>query len=267
MPRPAPAKRRASMAPFYAILGIVVLACAGLLFSQLRGKEGGSAAATEPVAVNIPPEELQRTQGISVGRADAPITILQFADFQCGHCATFATFVEPLIKQNLVETGKARYVYYEFPLGGSFVHGFLAARGGRCANEQQKFWPWHDRVFANQAAWSYAKPDDAPEMFVKYARDAGLDANAFEQCLRSDKYAAEVSQSRKFGETLGVQGTPAIYVNGRKVDTPERYSEFEEQLRQIAPAAFSGTPAPAEAPAPASAAPAPAAAPAAPAGT
>ena len=265
MPRPAPAKRRASMAPFYALLGLVLVAGIGLIATQLGGKEE-EAATSAPVAVALTPEQIQQTQGISVGRSDAPIQIFQFADFQCPHCGTFSSFVEPLIKQNLVETGKARYVFYDFPLGGGFQHGFLASRGGRCANEQQKFWPYHDRVFANQREWSYAQADDAPELFVKYAGDAGLDARAFETCLRSDKYAAEVSQSRKFGESLGVTGTPAIFVNGRRIETPNSYREFEAAVRQIAPGAFAEAAA-AEAPGAAPAAPAAGGAPAAPAGT
>ena len=260
MPRPAPVKRRASMAPFYVILGLVVLAGIGVLASQLGGSK--KTATTQPVEVNIPAEQLQQTPGISVGRTDAPITILQFADFQCPHCATFATFVEPVIKERLVDTGKARYVYYDFPLGGAFTHGFLAARGGRCANEQGKFWEWHNRVFANQRQWSYAQVDEATEMYVRYAAESGLDEGDFEECLRSDKYAAEVTQSRKFGDLLGVTGTPAIFVNSRKLpDVPRSYGEFEAQLREIAPAAFTDAPAPAEAAPPA----APAAADSAPA--
>jgi protein-disulfide isomerase len=273
VPRNVPEKRRrSSLTPFYVILGLVLLAGIGVLATQL-GKGGGGAAATQPVAVALTPEQLQRVPGISVGRADAPITIFEFADFQCPACGRWATFIEPIIKERLVQTGKARYVFYDFPLGGNHVHSFLAARAGRCANEQGKFWEYHAALFARQNDWSFER--SAEDKLLEYAGQVGLDGEKFEGCLRSDKYAREVSESKQLGESLGVSGTPSIYVNGQKIQPPGSYSELEQQLRQIAPAAFGAAPAapatPGTAPAtdPAAAAPTvdPAAPPAAPAGT
>jgi protein-disulfide isomerase len=241
VPRPAPSKRRSSLTPFYVILGVVLLAGIAVIATQLGGS-GGGTAATQPVEVMLSPEQLQRVPGISVGRSDAPITIFEFADFQCPHCGQWATFIEPLIKERLVDTGKARYVFYDYPLGGSFQHGFLASRAGRCANEQGKFWEVHRVIFARQQEWSYS--DNPAERFVEYAGQAGLDGGAFEQCLQSDKYAREVSESRELGESLGVQGTPTVFINGQRLPgVPETYSAFEAQVRAIAPGAFADAPA------------------------
>ncbi|MFL5383581.1 MAG: DsbA family protein [Longimicrobiaceae bacterium] len=241
MPRPAPAPRRSSLTPFYVILGLVLLAGIGLLATKLRPKAG--EAVNRGVPVTLTPEQLQRVQGISIGRADAPITIYEFADFQCPHCAEFATFIEPLIRQNLVETGKARYVFYDFPLGGNFKWSYLAARAGRCANEQGKFWELHGILFGRQQQWSF-DPDPAAQ-FTEYAKTIpGMDAGKFEQCVRSDRYQREVSESSQLGQSLGVSGTPTLFVNGRKIDPlPETYSAFEAQVRRIAPGAFGGAPA------------------------
>jgi protein-disulfide isomerase len=271
VPRNVPERRRrSSLTPFYVILGLVLLAGIGVLATQL-GKGGGDAA-TAPVPVALTPEQLQRVPGISVGSASAPITIFEFADFQCPACGRWATFIEPVIKERLVNTGKARYVFYDFPLGGNHVHSFLAARAGRCANEQGKFWEYHQALFARQNDWSFER--SAEEKLLEYGQAVGLDGDKFEGCLRSDKYAREVSESKSLGESLGVDGTPSIYVNGQKITPPSSYSELEQQLRQIAPAAFGEAPAapasPGTAPAdPAAAAPNidPAQAPAAPAGT
>ena len=248
MPRPAQAPRRSSLTPFYIILGLVLVAGLGLLATRLKPKAG--EAVNRGVPVTLTPEQLQRVQGISIGRADAPITIYEFADFQCPHCGQFAAFIEPLIRQNLVETGKARYVFYDFPLG--FKWSFLAARAGRCANEQGKFWDFHGIVFARQQQWAF--DPDAAAQFAEYAKTIpGMDAGKFEQCVRSDKYQREVSESQQLGQSLGVGGTPTLFVNGRKLDPlPETYSAFETQVRTIAPAAFAGAPA-----APAAAPPAP----------
>lgn len=250
MPRPAPSKRRSSLTPFYVILGVVLLAGIAVLATQLGG--GGGTAATQPVEVTLTPEQLQRVPGISIGRPDAPITIFEFADFQCPHCGQWATFIEPLIKERLVDTGKARYVFYDYPIGGdAFRHGFLAARAGRCANEQGKFWEMQKAMFARQQEWSYS--DNPGERFAEYAGQAGLDVGAFEQCLQSEKYAREVSESRRLGESLGVQGTPTVFVNGQRLPgVPETYSAFETQVRAIAPGAFADAPAgpaPADSPA------------------
>ncbi|HKP74740.1 MAG TPA: DsbA family protein [Longimicrobiaceae bacterium] len=239
MPRPAPEPRRSkSLTPFYVILGLVLLAGIALLATQLR--PGAHAAANQGVAVQLSPEQLQRVQGISLGRADAPITIYEFADFQCPHCAQFAAFIEPLIRENLVNTGKARYVFYEFPLGGAFKWSWVAARAGRCANEQGKFWDYHGMVFGRQADWVYER--DPITKFTEYAQSAGMDASKFERCVRSQQYQREVSESSQLGQTLGVQGTPTLFVNGRRIEPlPSSYAEFEQQVRRIAPDAFAGT--------------------------
>ena len=247
MPRPAPAPRRSSLTPFYVILGLVLLTGIGLLVTKLRPKAGGEAV-NRGVPVTLTPEQLQRVQGISIGRADAPITIYEFADFQCPHCGEFAAFIEPLIRQNLVETGKARYVFYDYPLG--FKWSFLAARAGRCANEQGKFWDFHTLLFARQSDWAF--DTDPLSKWRPLAEQVGIDGARFEECVRSDRYLKEVTESAQLGNSLGVGGTPTLFVNGRKLDSPaiSSYSAFEAEVRRIAPSAFADAPgAPAGAPA------------------
>jgi protein-disulfide isomerase len=179
-------------------------------------RQGEQLPATEPVAVELEPGELARVSGISVGRSDAPVVIYEFADFQCPACAQFAAIATPHIKQNFVQAGTVRYVHYDFPLTGIHPHAFLAARAGRCANEQGRFWEYHDQLYAEQRNWS--GQDEVVEMFVDYARQVGLDRAAFETCLRSDRYAVEVSENMKLGESLRVPGTPTIYINGRRAE-------------------------------------------------
>ena len=182
--------------------------------------------------LNIPPSQLNATQGISAGQPNAPVTIFEFADFQCPHCAQFATMVEPVLRERMIETGKVRFVFYEFPLGGGFQWSFLAARAGRCANEQGKFWQWHDWAFGKQSDWSYENTQDAViGHWVDYAKTVGMDAGKFEECVRSDKYRKEVSQSRAFGESLQINGTPTLFINGKRVQTPESYNELEPLIQ------------------------------------
>jgi protein-disulfide isomerase len=233
------------------VLALIAIAGIGILIYKMTHR--GAPPAMQPVDVAVTSSELARTPGISMGREDAPVVLYEFADFECPHCADFAALVEPLIRERLVNAGLVRYVFYDFPLGGGFRYSFLAARGGRCANEQGKFWPYHDLVFARQSTW--ATMSDPTDFFVKLAKEAGADADAFEGCLRSDKYAREVTLSRKLGDSLGVQGTPTLFVNGERIPNIPDYSELEAIVKQKAGQAT----APAPAAAPDSAAPAPAA--------
>ena len=229
MSRPAPQPRRSSnLLPFFAILGVVALIGAFVLFRQMGG--GGGSPATTLSPVTLAPDQLNRVPGISKGSPNAPVQIFEFADFQCPACGQFSQFSEPLL-QEWIDNGTVRFVWYDFPLTQIHRNAVLASRSGRCANEQNKFWPYHDLVFARQSEWS--ESNDAADLFAGYARQAGLDAGAFGQCLRSDKYQKEVSESFQLGTTLGVTGTPTLFVNGKKVnDTPNTRAEWEQLIRQ-----------------------------------
>ncbi|HEU4557758.1 MAG TPA: DsbA family protein [Longimicrobium sp.] len=250
MPRPAPTPRR-SLTPLYVILGLVLLAGIALLVTQMSRSKGAGANAALANTVPLTPEQLQRVQGISRGRADAPITIYEFADYQCPHCAQFAALVEPVIFERLVDTGKARYVFYDFPVG--FKWSWLSARAGRCGNEQGKFWELHALILARQQEWAF--DNDPISKWSPLAQQVGMDVEKFEECVRSDRFQKEVTEHAQFGQALGVGGTPTLFVNGRKIETPSSYSRFEQQLREIVPSAFADAPAAAPA-APAGDAPA-----------
>jgi protein-disulfide isomerase len=249
VPRPAPKARRSPLLPFYVILGVVALGGAFLLYRQTQG--GGAAASTLQQVV-MTPEQLQRVPGISQGNANAPIVVMEFADFQCPACGGFARFSKPLIKDYL-DNGTIRFVWYDFPLVQLHKNAVLASRAGRCANEQNQFWAYHDVVFTNQSRWS--ESEKAAGHFEEYAEQAGLDSDAFKQCLRSEKYQKEVSESYQLGTTLGVSGTPTLFVNGKRIETPRSRAEWDQLIQ-----AEMGTGAAPAATAPAATAPAPAAA-------
>lgn len=238
---PAP-RGRSSLTPFYAILGVVALAGIGWLLYQSMGRE---KAVTAPVPVAMDQARLNRVQGISMGRADAPVVIYEFADFQCPGCGQFASLVAPLIKERLVQPGKVRYVYYDFPLLPLHPNAFLAARAGRCANEQGRFWEFHDVIYGQQPRWS--GESDPTEMFVEYAVQAGAQEGPFETCLRSDRFAREVSESMELGKSLGVGGTPTLIVNGRRLGETPSFSELERIVNDAASGAAPAAPAPAAA--------------------
>ena len=229
-------KKGGDLKAFYWVLGATAVIAVGAAgWTALAG--GLSSAATQPILsiVQGEVEDLEQlvelATGIERGDPDAPITILEFADFQCPACQQFATFVKPQLDLAYVDTGIARFVFHDYPLGPAAGHpySFLAARAARCALDQgdQYFWPYHDQLFARQSTWgvSQGMPMNA---FADYAAMIGLDVEAFESCLDSDRHADVVSANLRLGVELGVNGTPTVWVSkggGRGVIVT-RWSEF-----------------------------------------
>ena len=152
----------------------------------------------------------------SEGPANAPVTIIEFSDFQCPFCQR----VMPTLKQVRQKYGdKVRIVWKDFPLTSIHPQAFKAAEAGNCAREQGKFWEYHDRLFTNQQALQ-------PEFLKKYAADAGLDASKFNACLDTAKYSDRVQEQMGIGTGLGVASTPALFINGRLIAGAQPYETF-----------------------------------------
>jgi protein-disulfide isomerase len=150
------------------------------------------------------------------GPASAPITLVEFSDFQCPFCQR----VVPTLKQVREKYGdKVRVVWKDFPLTQIHPQAFDAAVAGNCAREQGKFWQLHDRLFPNQQALQ-------PEFLKRYAVDAGLDAEKFNACLDSSKYQQKVQDAIDMGTRLGVSSTPTVFINGRVVSGAQPLDVF-----------------------------------------
>jgi len=140
------------------------------------------------------------------GATGAPITLVEFGDFQCPYCRALEPTLEKALKNY---AGKVRLVFRQFPLSGH-PQAPKAAEASLCAREQNKFWELHDRMYSHQDALNV-------EQLRTAARELGLDAERFGQCVDSGKYEAAVKADLLAGEHAGVTGTPALYVNGRLV--------------------------------------------------
>ena len=152
----------------------------------------------------------------AIGNKAAPITLIEFADFQCPYCGRVA----PTIKRLRDTYGdKVRVVWKDFPLTQIHPQAFKAGEAAHCAGDQGKYWEYHDRLFANQQS---LMPDD----LKKHAADLGLDATAFAACLDSSKYGERVRDGVAEGTRLGVNSTPMFYVNGRVVSGAQPYEAF-----------------------------------------
>lgn len=216
---------------FYGILAVVALAGVGILVWTVAGQ--GGSAATEPIVfegMDDPQTIFQLAQGEAIGDPDAPVTIREFSDYMCPYCSQFTAQVKPLIEQELVQEGKARFIFYDFPLGGSHRHSFLAARAARCAGEQGRFWPYHDTLMGQQSVWSgMANPLST---FIDYGAALGMDRRSFESCVRSDRYADVVTANRLLGEQLGVNATPTVFVNTRRLRNPMDFPTMRQIVEE-----------------------------------
>jgi protein-disulfide isomerase len=164
----------------------------------------------------------------ALGTATAPVTLVEFSDFQCPFCLR----VVPTLKELKAKYGdKIRVVWKDFPLTQIHPEAFKAAEAGNCAREQGKFWEYHDRLFANQQALQ-------PEALKQHAVVTGLDAAKFNACLDSAKYSDRVQQHIGAGTRLGVNSTPAVFINGRLVSGAQPYDVFariiDEELQSAA---------------------------------
>lgn len=161
------------------------------------------------------------------GNANAPVTIVEFSDFQCPFCGSFFQATLPSIEKDYVATGKAKFVYKNFPL--SFhPNAQPAALAAECAKEQGKFWEMHDLLFSNQEALSRTK-------YTDFAKQLGLDVTKFDSCVDSSKYLNNVNADFSQGQTAGVSGTPSFFIGNDKkgytlVVGAQPYAAFKSAL-------------------------------------
>lgn len=176
-------------------------------------------AAPEPELVVVSIDD-----DAQLGDPDAPVTIVEFSDFQCSFCRRSYNDMLPLLKENYIDKGLVNFVYRDFPL--TSIHGDAqkAAEAAECAEEQGQFWEMHDAIFDGQNALGSGTVRIPEDDLKQYAVDLGLDAVAFNDCLDSDKYADEVSADIQDGRAYGVSATPTFFVNGYPVVGAQSYS-------------------------------------------
>ena len=157
---------------FGVLIGVAVLGGGILLWNIARTVTDESARQPVEVSYSSPQELIDLAEGVVSGDPNAPLTILEFADFQCPSCQAFWAQTKPILNLAYIETGQVKFVFHDFPLHEGHIHAYLAARAARCAEDQGQFWEYHDRLFQEQARWgSRADPMDD---FLSYAGDLGL---------------------------------------------------------------------------------------------
>jgi len=155
----------------------------------------------------------------SIGPEDAPVTIIEFSDFQCPYCKRW---YDTVYAQLLTEySGKIRFVYRDIPLTTIHPEAQAAAEAAECADEQGQYWSYHDALFSGQY-------DLGAQAYMQYAADLGMDTTAFNTCVAERRYKAEVDADAEFAASLNVRSTPTFFINGLAVIGAQEYEVFKQ---------------------------------------
>ncbi len=213
---PAKVPARTSASSRRLLLGVmaaVVLVAAGLIWIAIRATQA-PIVATDRVG-----------EGAAWGPVDAPVKIVGYSDFGCSHCAAFAANQGVQLREEYESTGKVRFEFKHFIIGGTTTRG--AALAAECAADQGKFWDYHDVLFARQGVSS----DPFNRAALKqYAAELGLNTAQFNKCLDDGQHLGKVTSDTAEGTALGVNATPTFFINGQKLQGAQPVSAFRAAI-------------------------------------
>jgi protein-disulfide isomerase len=214
---------------FFWILGLIALiGVAAIAYVASKPKSTVSPARDVADTTNAGP-----AQGYLIGKVDAPVKILEFADFECPSCAGWATVTEPDVRTRIINTGRANLTYYDFPLQ-QHRNTLAASNAAACADEQGKFWPTHDRLFQTQDEWNGESTEQPKPFFKRYATDVGLDVSKWESCYDARKYRKRIEANLAEGLRRGVNSTPTFVIGNKLYPGMRSYDELKSLVDSIA---------------------------------
>lgn len=194
---------------FLLVLGGVAVAAVAWLGYRVLG------APSLPVRAAEGARDTTGFQGYVTGSPDAPVEIVEYGDYQCPVCAGFDQVQYPDIKARLIDTGKIRFVYRDFPLDTPHPHARLAAHAAACYNDQSRFWEGKAEIYRRHGEWNFGSTRQAYGIFGDIASSVGIDRGAWEGCMESGTHAARIQASLEEGTRIGVGSTPTFLIDGR----------------------------------------------------
>ncbi|MEW5987326.1 MAG: thioredoxin domain-containing protein [Chloroflexota bacterium] len=204
----------------------------GAAYTQAPGPNDGIAQATA-TALAARPVDVPVDDEPTLGSPDAPVTIVEYSDFQCPFCRRHFDNTLPQL-QAYIDTGQVYYVFKDFPLHSIHPQAQKAHESARCARElggDESFWTMHDLLFINQDDWG-GKADHV-EVFKSLAAEAGLPQAEFNECLDSGRYAAAVNVDVAEGQGFGINGTPTFFINGQRLVGAQPFAVFQQAIEAI----------------------------------
>ena len=201
------------MKGFYYLLGAVAIGGGVALWYGAQRPAGTAPRGTAPPGSATPVAATDGFRGFTLGSDTARVEVTEYSDFECPFCAQFGTVQMPVIREQLIATGRVRWRFRDFPLSGH-QYSRYAALVAQCAGEQGRFWEMHDQLFFHH---QWAQTGKNPRgLFRDFAKQAGLDLAKYDACVDAQRYDGRIQASVEEGTALGVSGTPTFFVNGRR---------------------------------------------------
>jgi protein-disulfide isomerase len=218
-----------SLNRFYVVLGVLAAVAIGALLYLMNR----SSTPTVPANVKVEATDTAGFRGYVLGSDTAPVEVVEYADFQCPACQSFDLVEFPYVKERLIQTGRVRWVYRDFPLDQPHKWTRLAAHSAACASEQGKYWEQHTSLYETQPDWSAS--NGAGGMFRDYAEKNGMDLAKYDDCMTSLRYAGRIQASADEGIRLGVGSTPSFIIAGRIYAGVQPYDRLRALVDSLAP--------------------------------
>lgn len=215
---------------FYTVLGIVSVVGLGAIGYLALG---GGKPVSIPVDAAILAADTAGFRGYLLGSDSAPVEITEYADYQCPGCQQFETLQFPQVKRQLIETGRVRWRYRDFPLDQIHPYARLAAHSAACAEDQGKFWEQHRLIYEGQSEWAPA--GNPVPLFQRYAQTAGLEMAAYNACMDATKYAGRIQASHNEAVRMNVNVTPTFLIAGRLYPGGMNSDQLKRLVDSLAP--------------------------------
>jgi len=201
---------KGSQKNFYTMLGLVAAVLGIFIIYQVTKPKAA------PESTQVDPSILPQAEGYLLGKADAPVQVLEFADFECPACGQFYVLTEPDVRTRLIETGEISYRFFDYPLPGH-RNTWAASHAAACANEQGKFWEMHDQIFATQDQWNSEVTNRPKAIFSRLARELLLNGSQWDECFDSQKYKLNIAANQREGDRRMVSSTPTFVVGDKMI--------------------------------------------------
>lgn len=204
-----------------------VLIAAAVVYDTGKNSANPSGESNQLNPPVNPQVSLELNSGdVILGDASAPVTIIEYGDFQCPFCGKFFSETESLIKENYVRAGKVKFIYRHFAFLGP--ESTAAAEAVECAKEQKKFWEYHDALYNAEILDGQERNENLnPDLFQSIAAKLNMNSTSFSLCLNSHRYVEKVKQDYAGGLAAGVNSTPTIFINGTKIAGAMPYANFK----------------------------------------
>jgi protein-disulfide isomerase len=223
----AQVKKKSGNSGFVLALVAIVAAGGGFIFWKSQQKPSLAPIALPTVADS---SLAKQARGYTMGQANAPVEIVEFADFECPACGNFAQITEPDIRKNLIATGQAKYTFFDFPLVNAHKNTITAAMSAACADDQGKFWEMHDELFVGQVEWNGQATENPRKVISAYVTKLGLDAAKWNSCMDANTHADRIRANYALGLTKAVPSTPTFFINGTMLNGAANYDDIKARV-------------------------------------